>query len=220
MPGVYLKYIQQCITDFESFKTNEKIPLIVNTMGWNQGLGLCLLKEGILMFKPTHLIQINHPVEANKNMPVLDYNWVKTSEGWPPVNKRSQVSDEKSDNLVPSENPMEIDLADELKYKLITLKSGAPFKSTKYSKQTPQKRLSPRDHRTIAIIAYFSKLHDYGSYFKPIHHLRPYRLPWSKFALFVTHSRVDYEQFFRVFNASLVSLSQVDSKYVRCCFTI
>lgn len=138
-------------------------------------------------------------------MPHLDYNWLCTADGWP-SNKRFLLKETNSMNVETNEN--------EPKYNHIILKSYAPHKSSKYVKQAPQKRISPRDHRNIAIVAYFSSLHENSAYFKPIHHLRPYRISWSKLALHVSHSRVDYDQFFRVFNASLVSLSHVDSKLV------
>ena len=56
-------------------------------MGWNQGLGLCLLKDIVLLFNPTHIIQINHSIEANKNMPTLDKSWLETQEAASPQNK-------------------------------------------------------------------------------------------------------------------------------------
>ena len=170
-------------------------------MGWNQGLGLCLLKESMILFKPSFVIQINHPIEANKNMPTLDFNWLKTSDGWPATKRFEQHSENEINQM-------------ENSYKLITLKSNVPCKNSKFTKNPPQKGISAKDHRNIAILAYFSKLYESDVYFKPIHCLRPYRVSWSKLALHVLHSRVDSEQLFRVFNASLVCLSSVDSKYV------
>lgn len=171
-------------------------------MGWNQGLGLCLLKESILLFKPTHLVQINHPIEANKNMPVLDKEWLKNCDGWP-AHKRSE------------EKQIEVEfIQNNISYKLMSIKSNVPSKSSKFSKHPLQKRLSAKDHRNLAILAYFSKLNEFDDYFKPIHYLRPYRISWSKLALHVTHSRVEYDQLLRVFNASLVCLANVDKKFV------
>ncbi|CAF0868791.1 unnamed protein product [Brachionus calyciflorus] len=200
IPGVYLHYLQKCFEEYLSLKSrsNKVIPLVINTMGWNNGLGLCLLKETMIMFKPSHVIQINHPVEANKNMPILDYEWIKTADGWPAKNRFQNLRTELN-----------------LNYKLITLKSNAPCKNSKFTRNPPQKSLSAKDHRNIAILAYFAKLNESDVYFKPIHHLRPYRISWSKLALHVIHSRVDYEQFFRVFNASLVCLSSIDQKFIK-----
>ena len=67
--------------------SKEPVPLVVNTMGWNNGLGLCLLKDILLIFKPTHVIQINHSKDANKNLPVLDKIWLSTQDAASPENK-------------------------------------------------------------------------------------------------------------------------------------
>lgn len=88
-PGHYLECIKKCFEDYRDFvkSSKEPVPLVVNTMGWNQGLGLCLLKDILLLFKPTHIIQINHPKDANKNMPVLDKLWLSTQNAASPENK-------------------------------------------------------------------------------------------------------------------------------------
>lgn len=175
-------------------------------MGWNQGLGLCLLKETILLFKPSHVIQINHPIEANKNMPVLDVEWLKNCDGWP-ASKRFDEKESEYDFIQKN-----------ISYKLKTLKSNVPCKNSKFNKHPPQKRLSAKDQRNLAILAYFSKLNESDIYFKSIHSLRPYKISWSKLALHVSHSKVEYDQLFRVFNASLVCLASVDKKFVRIFF--
>jgi polynucleotide 5'-kinase involved in rRNA processing len=148
VPSLYIDILQHCRVDFQNYKAfvkNDKIPLIVNTMGWNVGLGLCLLKETILAFKPSHLIQINHPQEANKNMPTLDTQWLRTTDGWPP-SKRPRQQDENSYSDINDRNKS-------LNYNLITLKSRAPAKSSNLEKKSPSKRFSPRDQRNIAILA-------------------------------------------------------------------
>lgn len=197
---MYLHYLRKCYDEFIDLKSrlSLKIPLVINTMGWNQGLGLCLLKESILLFKPSHVIQINHPIEANKNMPILDIEWLKNCDGWP-ASKRFEKEKQSEKNMF---------------YKLMTLKSNVPSKNSKFTKHPLQKNLSAKDHRNLAILAYFSKLNEFDVYFRPIHHIRPYRISWSKLALHVTHLKVEYEQLFRVFNASLVCLANVDKKFV------
>lgn len=205
VPSAYLDCLRRCLSDFESH-TGPKLPLVVNTMGWNQGLGLCLLKESILLFKPTHVVQINHPIEANKNMPVLDTSWLSTASGWPPT-KRLRDQDDSSS--------MSIDLPT---YKLYAIKSPVPRAQASvieeaYKSNPTKKKLSPRDHRNLAILAYFSRMQDSNT-FVSIHHLRPYRISWSKIGLYVSHMRIDLSQLFNVFNASLVGLCSCDPKYV------
>lgn len=215
-PGFYLECIKQCFEDYLTYKlslnNNQIVPLIVNTMGWNQGLGLCLLKETILLVKPTHLVQINHPIEANKNMPNLDKTWLSNAEGW--LKKTKSLNEIQQ---VP-ESSVKIDTQsskyDDINYKLIAYKSKAPYKTHQFQVKSLQKRFSPKDHRNIATIAYFSNLQDSKLCFKPIHNVIPYRVPWSKFGLHVSHSRIQYDQLFRVFNASLVGLCNVDPRFV------
>ena len=204
------------------FRTS--MPLFINTMGWNQGLGLCLLKDQIMLFKPSHVIQINHPVEDNKNMPPLNRAWLDTCEAWSMENK-IKIKDQE----VVAETSMQIDQDNtdlptsnivaynrDITYKLITLKSNVPFKNQpKHLVQS--KRYSAKDHRNIAIIAYFSNLQNPNIYFQPINQLRPYKVSWSKFALHCSHAKIEYNQLFRVFNASLIGLCCVKDKHVRFC---
>lgn len=105
------------------------------------------------------------------------------------------------------------DLYKDINYKLLTLKSNAPNK-TQAMKTIQQKRYSPKDQRNISIISYFAPLQDPNAYFQSIHNLRPYKVSWSKFGLHCAHTRVEYNQLFRVMNASLVGLCAVDEKYV------
>lgn len=231
VPSHYMECLKRCNNDYQSQKQPDTV-LLVNTMGWNQGLGLCLLKETVLLFKPTHIIQINHPIEANKNMPVLNREWLVSSDGYPSsryrkLNNSSQQASSVT-KLNTSDDGMQVDDSDQqlqqfnelykdINYKLLELKSSAPHKTVQYQKQTPQKRFSARDHRNLAILAYFSELQDKETKnlnYTPIHHIRPYKILWSKLALHVSHMRVDFKELFRVFNASLVGLCQIDNKYV------
>lgn len=99
-----------------------------------------------------------------------------------------------------------------INYKLLTLKSKVPVRSPKILIQ--QKRYSAKDHRNIGILSYFSLLQDPKGYFESIHNLRPYKISWSKFGLHCSHAKIEYNQLFRVFNASLVGLCVVDQKHV------
>ena len=72
-PELYVQCVRKCAEKFAELN-DESVPLIVNTMGWNQGLGLCLLKEQISLLKPNYVVQINSE-DYNRNMPKLDYDW-------------------------------------------------------------------------------------------------------------------------------------------------
>lgn len=231
-PSHYLQCIKKCHEDYIHYLSKlgreEVVPLVINTMGWNQGLGLCLLKDIVIQFKPTHIIQINHSVEANKNMPVLDRSWLETQEAASHENKfrnlkknspkknnsefSMQMNDDE-DSFVSSKSSFTDDYYPDINYKLLTLKSNVPHKTQ--SNQIQQKRYSAKDHRNIGIIAYFAPLHDPRAYFQSIHNLRPYKVAWSKFGLHCTHANVEYNQLLRVFNASLVGLCVVDEKHIK-----
>ncbi len=187
LPDHYLSCLNSLYTTYS--RDEKKCPLIINTMGWNQGLGLCLLKEQIKLFKPDFVIQIN-TTDANKNLPLITNDWYETSTySWPPLSKH-----------------------DRLNYQLIVLE-----RNLKRDGDLTRKRraYSAKDHRTIGTISYFADLHDGLSGFKSIHHLRPYRIPWSKFALHVLHAQIDFNEIFRVFNASLIALCKVDLKFLK-----
>jgi hypothetical protein len=155
-------------------------------------------------------------------MPVLDKHWLQTCDGWLTENKVSRHIHQNKD----SENLMHVEENDtsttdrsensyNLNYKLLILKSNVPSKNCAKNSMQQQKRYSPKDHRNISIISYFSYLQDLNlTYFQSIHHIRPYRVSWSKFALHVAHAKVEYNQLLKVFNASLIGLCQVDVKYV------
>lgn len=233
-PNHYLHCIKKCHEDFIQYITecgkNEVVPLVINTMGWNQGLGLCLLKDIVIQFKPTHIIQINHPIEANKNMPVLDKNWLELQDALSPENKLKNIKkNSRNRSFKNNNNEFSMETNDEdsvmmnesvfsdhykdINYKLLTLKSNAPQKSQ--NNQTQLKKYSAKDHRNIGIIGYFAPIHDPKAYFQSIHDLRPYKVSWSRFGLHCAHAKVEYDQLFRVLNASLVGLCVVDEKYIK-----
>ena len=199
IPGCYLESIKKCLACYQKMNSDSinKIPLIINTMGWTQGLGLCLLKEQINILQPTFIIQINSS-DVNKNLPTIDYEWFRSSTGWPPKQDSSTLQS------LPN-------------YKLFTI--NRTLASNNNSNSTCVRRKTTnylaKDHREVAIIAYFSSLQEKHTYFRPIHHIKPYRVPWSHFALHVAHSRVAYEEIFRALNASLVGLCKIDEKYIR-----
>ena len=200
IPGYYLETIRKCLTTYQklNFESINKIPLIVNTMGWNQGLGLCLLKEQINILQPTVILQLNC-ADINKNLPIVDYEWYKSSIGWPSTQDSSSYS-----------SPI---------YKLYTIDRSA-YKLQSNDNEKNQNRRKPivysaKHHRTIAILAYFSALQENQTFFRPIHHIKPYRIPWHHFAVHVSHMQVVYEELFRVLNASLVGLCKIDDKFIK-----
>lgn len=222
-PGQYLDCIRKLYSHYEKLvasinqarssgenRKSSKIPLIVNTMGWNQGLGLCLLKEQIRILKPTHIIQLNCS-DANKNLPTIDYDWYMMASGWPPTKPTNDdtLPNYRLINVVRQSSDIQLKIQQILCDRLQD--SPDILINNKRNKQT----YSAKDHRTIAVIAYFSALYENQIYFKAIHHVKPYRVPWSRFAVHVAHIKVAYEQIFYALNASLVGLCRIDEKYIK-----
>ncbi|KAF8566382.1 hypothetical protein P879_09483 [Paragonimus westermani] len=76
-----LAYVFQAYNDLPE----PRPPLIVNTMGWTQGLGLTLLIEQILTVKPDIIAQIqlnNEQPGVRLNLPILDSNTLQSMQGW------------------------------------------------------------------------------------------------------------------------------------------
>lgn len=151
------------------------------------------------MLKPTVIIQINS-LDQNKNLPRVDFSWYETQIGWPATSTSTHISPN---------------------YKLYTLTRQLNMNSLNNSNLNKKKlnmkhrNYTPKDHRNLATIAYFSQLHDTHHYFKAIHHLKPYKIPWSRFAVHVAHMQVPHEEIFHVLNASLVALCRVDEIYMK-----
>ncbi|KAF6035417.1 NOL9 [Bugula neritina] len=56
-PDGYLRCVRQLVQQYRSGDTKH-LPLLVNTMGWTQGLGLHLLSATVAEVRPTHVIQL------------------------------------------------------------------------------------------------------------------------------------------------------------------
>jgi polynucleotide 5'-hydroxyl-kinase GRC3/NOL9 len=187
-----MNILRRCEIDFQNYKinNNKQLPLIINTMGWNQDLGLSILKETILLYKPTHVIQIDHPIDLVRNMPILDKQWLNNTQG-----------------LLQSK---EIQLEHSLNYNLLKLKPKTLSNLNK-QKQPSIKSFLSRDHRDIAIISYLSQMPMFNSLST---HLI-YSVSYSSIALHVCHIKIKYDDLINIFENSLVGLCEVDSKYIQ-----
>ena len=59
----------------------KQVPLIVNTMGWNKGLGLRLFIDTLRLTDPTHIIQIDHPSDG-RDFPDMTPDFVEETDGF------------------------------------------------------------------------------------------------------------------------------------------
>ncbi|TPP62101.1 Protein grc3 [Fasciola gigantica] len=83
-PNFYLKCLEYVYQAYLNLPT-PRPPLIVNTMGWTQGLGMALLVEQIVLTKPDLVAQIQlNPKQfgARQNLPILDAPTLRSMHGW------------------------------------------------------------------------------------------------------------------------------------------
>ncbi|GAB6029185.1 Polynucleotide 5'-hydroxyl-kinase nol9, variant 2 [Chamberlinius hualienensis] len=59
-----------------------KLPLIINTMGWNRGIGMALLSDMIHIIQPSHVIQLDTKVFPHRNFPWLSVDAMEQCCGW------------------------------------------------------------------------------------------------------------------------------------------
>ncbi|CAL8086960.1 unnamed protein product [Calicophoron daubneyi] len=123
---------------FEAYKRipDPKPPLLINTMGWTQGLGLTLLVEQIRMIRPDIVAQIQMnkgQSGARQNLPIMD-----------------------ADNLCSSESWYLQDLSrEEFCHEVVVLSS---MSGTSGQQEIPSSRchFGPPDHRDLTMLAYFA----------------------------------------------------------------
>nr|XP_039272952.1 polynucleotide 5'-hydroxyl-kinase NOL9-like [Styela clava] len=87
-PDRYIESIREVFSTVQ----HSGIPVVVNTMGWNRGMGLNLLLDTLHIVKPTHLLQIMSPRES-KNFPILSKQYVDKSECWIMAGRTGEIPD-------------------------------------------------------------------------------------------------------------------------------
>ncbi|VUZ56313.1 unnamed protein product, partial [Hymenolepis diminuta] len=79
-------YVDSLRYVFEAFgEMQGQMPLVINTMGWTQGLGLTLLIEQIVITKPDVVVQLyldGQRANTRLNLPELTPQYLYKSSGW------------------------------------------------------------------------------------------------------------------------------------------
>ena len=75
----YLDCLKEVYKAYQNLPT--EVPLIVNTMGWNKGLGLELFVDILRMTRPTHIVQLDHPSKP-RNFPLMTPDFVDSMDGF------------------------------------------------------------------------------------------------------------------------------------------
>lgn len=184
-PTRYLTCIEQCFSKY--LEINEKIPLIVNTMGWNKGVGLALTVDTIRLVRPLLLVQINTQKNI-VNFPPMSPEFVCSEPGW-----RGKIWDERWRYM-----------DDMPQYKWITVESPVNSNDNLIG------RYRPMDHRDLTLFSYFSKNLELGMNLTSV---TPFRIPWRSVAIHVCHTAIDKSQIMYSINGSLVALCHADLTY-------
>ncbi|KAL5110528.1 Polynucleotide 5'-hydroxyl-kinase NOL9 [Taenia crassiceps] len=83
-PTFYVECLRYIVGDFKEC-IEAQWPVIINTMGWTQGLGLTLLIEQVALTKPDVIVQLYQPAprgNSRLNLPVLEPEFLRNAKGW------------------------------------------------------------------------------------------------------------------------------------------
>jgi hypothetical protein len=89
----YTHLIELCMKHYHD-DIKEGVPLIVNTCGWTNGLGIPLLCDIVQIVSPTHLVQFIGDKSSQLELPPLTYEYIRSNSNWnmSPDNDDVQVS--------------------------------------------------------------------------------------------------------------------------------
>ncbi|XP_074645215.1 polynucleotide 5'-hydroxyl-kinase NOL9-like isoform X2 [Tubulanus polymorphus] len=103
-PSYYLKCVQRAFYKYSSL--GPRVPLIVNTIGWNNGVGVCIMVEILKLIKPNRVVQlISKSIKQNYSSD-LSPHYVTNAPGW----------------MWQSSHQVKSEVSSELNYKLLLVK--------------------------------------------------------------------------------------------------
>ncbi|CAE1264540.1 GRC3 [Acanthosepion pharaonis] len=175
----YMMCIRSAINYY--LRMPERLPLIINTMGWIKGPGKKMLDGIINMIPPDHVVLLNSVKERVNPSDLLPKNVMKNQ--W-------RFEGEASDRHVGST----------CNWDLTVLKSVV----RNVEKMT---KLSNADLRSLTILSYLGKNWSPGV---SLNHNVPYKIKWSSLAIHVCQEIVPPSQILYAINASVVALCIAD----------
>ncbi|KAK6178459.1 hypothetical protein SNE40_013247 [Patella caerulea] len=187
------RYIKSVEFVHRSYRTlDTKLPLIVNTLGWNEGLGLKIIVDLIHMIKPTMIIQLDCEYDY-KNFPPLTSDYLINTPGWLYNIPESMIDSETP----PSNFDNQI---------LYIMDSEVP---TKY-----RFRFKADQYRELAMLAYFNSTLDNGT---KLLNMEPYKIHFKDVVIHDCQHPGDNSQILYAFNASVVGLCEINmtTSYVK-----
>ncbi|XP_070192987.1 polynucleotide 5'-hydroxyl-kinase NOL9-like [Littorina saxatilis] len=185
-PTRYIQCLQQV---FQAYHQMEPAPpLIVNTMGWNEGIGLKLFVDILHLITPDLVIQLNLASNVlnfpaiTPEYPALEAGWVYNTE--PVVGDADDAGSKRK------------------KHQLVAVKSlvTSRFDHTRV-------KLTPKNMRDLALLSHLMQGFPTTV---TLTSAVPYMVPWNRFAVHVCHSVVPRRLVVDTLNASVVALCRAD----------
>ncbi|XP_055882982.1 polynucleotide 5'-hydroxyl-kinase NOL9-like [Biomphalaria glabrata] len=183
-PSLYLKCLKFV---FEAYKEmNWPLPLVVNTMGFPEGIGLMLLIDTMQIVEPDLVLQIES-FNQMLNFPAITQEVVALDEGW-------------SCNKLPVRDPKQ-KVSETKEHELM-------FLATLVSQRRDfSMKLKPADLRNLALLSSLSSGLERGM---TLTSMPPYTVPYRYLGIHVCHHRVPLEGLLQAIDSSVVALCVTD----------
>lgn len=192
-PNLYIECIRKCLQEYHNMEQrhHRKLPLVVNTMGWIEDLGLELLISILRMTLPSVLVQINFR-NVKMNAEPLTPEFVNYQPGWVGHSRFYRSRDCSG-------------LQGNSEHCLLTLDS--PANTTRRRDQW-----KPFELRDLAVISYMSSVLSKDS---SLSLETPYGVPWSNIAINICRKGVPKQEWMAAINATIVGLAHADLSEAR-----
>lgn len=189
-PSVYVKCLKHVLEAYKDMA--DKPPLVVNTMGFPEGIGLMLLIDTVQLIQPDIVVQIESHNQA-LNLPAITHELVALEEGW-------------TCNKDPVTNPR------------LKMEATHPHELILLPTLLNQRRdfilkLKPVDLRNLSLLSSLSLGLEVGF---TLTSLPPYAVPFRQLAMHVCHHRgLSGTDILAAMDATVVALCTADISQAR-----
>ncbi|KAE8746657.1 hypothetical protein FOCC_FOCC006640 [Frankliniella occidentalis] len=193
------RYMDACLAIINYWRSDENlrdIPCVVNTMGFNKGLGVSIIVETLSLLQPTGVIQVQSKISSRNYPEQLSVEYVKRMCSSSPF--RLQLMAQGHQVSCPSS----------LDYKLHIVKSVTDTLSEHHDSLG----ISARPAREIVLLSYLSLIASTQNL--SLLEAVPYCCPLDSLYLNICHENVPPSAALSAFNASLVALCSVSPEEV------
>ncbi|XP_062603476.1 polynucleotide 5'-hydroxyl-kinase NOL9-like [Saccostrea cucullata] len=192
-PNLYMECVRKCLMEYRKLEETKesRLPLVVNTMGWIEDLGLELLISVIRMTLPSLLVQINF--RNNKlNAAPLNPEFVNDRMGWVGHSRYYRSHDM-------------LGILGDTDHKLVRMDSPTNVVRC-------HNHWKPFELRDLAVISYMSSTLSKDS---SLSLETPYGVPWEDVAINICMRGIPREEWMSAINATIVGLAQADLREAR-----